>query len=315
MKKIIIALCAFTLINSSCSTDELPEQPADQPKVYEVSFGLTGEITQTSQSPLTKASSNDLYGIQVTSTPVNSGEANNYAWGIFDDLSTVKIRLIEGYKYHFLCTMVRNGKSKICSYFLSDGKKYYGAPFDRTISNEFTYSVWDNWWGITRGNAYYYDINNDCLSFDRPNVDRYMGETGDFIPTDTAKISINMKRAVFGARFIADGLTEGKLNIQMENAKATYLQTDTLQREDIYTFSYPTNVIYDSNYTENILVSVNWQQNDSTTIPLASQRINFQRIKMTTVKRKVADQGSTKAVSFNIEEAPIVEGDSNTLNY
>ena len=144
MKKIIIALCAFTLINSSCSTDELPEQPADQPKVYEVSFGLTGEITQASQSPLTKASSNDLYGIQVTSSPVNTGEANNYASGFFDDLSTVKIRLIEGYKYHFLCTMVPNGKSKIFSQSQPDGKQHYAAPFERTASNEFTYSVWDN---------------------------------------------------------------------------------------------------------------------------------------------------------------------------
>lgn len=315
MKKIIIALCAFTLINSSCSTDELPEQPADQPKVYEVSFGLTGEITQTSQSPLTKASSNDLYGIQVTSSPVNTGETNNYAWGLFDDLSTVKIRLIEGYKYHFLCTMVPNGKSKIFSQPQSDVNKYYYAPFDRTASNEFAYSVWDNWSSISNGYTYYYDTNNEIFSYWRPNLDRYMGETRDFIPTDTAKISINMKRAVFGARFIADGLTEGKLYIQMEGAKAIYLLTDTLQREDIYTFSYPTNVIYNDNCADNVLVSVNWQQNDSTTIPLASQRIDFQRIKMTTVKIKVADQGSTKAVSFNIEEAPIVEGDSITLNY
>lgn len=322
MKKYFIAFSLFAAL-CSCSTDEIPEQPANEPKVYEVSLGLAGEITSITESPITKAAPNDLYGIQVYSAPNDStGMENysNYAYGIYDDLSSAKIKLLEGYKYKFECTMVVDGKSRIYGY--NNGTYFgYHAPFYVNnvglgeVKNAFTYSVWNTINNINYGSAELIYADNSTKNYGRPNIDRYIGSTSGFVPTGSNSVSIFMKRAIFGVRFIAEGLTSGKLKIEMDQAPGMELTPENLQVEDIFTFYYLYNIYNNDTYSEDVQVAINWQQNDSTTVPLASQYIKFKRNTRTTIKVKVADLADQKSVSLNFENTPIAEGDSISFNY
>lgn len=321
MKKYFISFSLFAAL-CSCSTDEIPEQPANEPKVYEVSLGLAGEITSITESPITKAAPNDLYGIQVYSAPDSSGMENysNYAYGIYDDLSSAKIKLLEGYKYKFECTMVVDGKNRIWGY--NNGTNFvYHEPFwvnnvgPGEVKNAFTYSVWNTISQINNGTTLLKNADNTTKWYSRPNIDRYIGSTSGFVPTGSNSVSIFMKRAIFGVRFIAEGLTSGKLKIEMDQAPGMELTPENLQKEDIFTFNYLGSIYLDDTYSEDVQVAINWQQNDSTTVPLASQYIKFKRNTRTTIKVKVADLADQKSVSLNFENTPIAEGDSISFNY
>lgn len=322
MKKYFIAFTLFAAL-CSCSTDDLPEQVTTDPNVYEVSLGLAGEITSITESPITKAAPNDLYGIQVFSAPNDStGTENysNYAYGIYDDLSSAKIKLLDGYKYKFECTMIVDGKSRIYgynngSYFGYDNPLYVSGFGTGEVKNAFTYSVWNTIGYINNGSTNLINSDNSTKGYGRPNTDRYNGVTSGFVPSGSNSVSINMKRAIFGVRFIAEGLTSGKLKIEMEQAPGMELTPENLQKEDIYTFSYLWSIYNDDAYYEDVQVAINWQQNDSTTVPLASQFIRFKRNTRTTIKVKVADLANQKGISLNIENTPIAEGDSINFNY
>ena len=319
MKKYFIAFSLFAAL-FSCSTDEIPEQPANEPKVYEVSLGLAGEITSITESPITKAAPNDLYGIQVYSAPIeNTGTDiySNYAYGIYDNLSSAKIKLLEGYKYKFECTMVVDGKKRIFGY----NPMTYSYPFNITnvgnaeVKNTFTYSVLNSIDNVNRGWTYLIKADNSSNFFGRPNTDRYVGSTSGFVPTGSNSVSIFMKRAIFGVRFIADGLTNGKLKIEIDKTPGMELTSDNLQKEDIFTFYNLYDIHSNDTYSEDVQVAINWQQNDSTAVPLASQLIKFKRNTRTTIKVKVADLADQKSVSLNFENTPIAEGDSISFNY
>ena len=107
---------------AACGGDEnsipgvTPDEPNTTPKEFLVSLGFSGEITSIEESPLSRAATNDLYGIQVYSSPTSSDNYKPYAYGLFDSKDGMVIKLLEGYKYKFESSMVVDGKQKISSY-------------------------------------------------------------------------------------------------------------------------------------------------------------------------------------------------------
>lgn len=124
-----------------------------------------------------------------------------------------------------------------------------------------------------------------------------------------------MKRAIFGVRFIAEGLTSGKLKIEMDQAPGMELTPENPQIEDIFSFYNLYDIHFNDTYFEDVQVAINWQKNDSITVPLASQYIKFKRNNRTTIKVKVNDLSDQKSISLNFENTPIAEGDSISFNY
>ena len=110
---LLVAVCAEF---SSCSNDEedTPIEPQN-PKEYIVSIGYAGEFDIT-EKPLSKLKTNDLYGIQVYSKPntdTGSQDYKYYALGLFNDGSEMNIKLLDGYKYKIVATIVKDGDSKL----------------------------------------------------------------------------------------------------------------------------------------------------------------------------------------------------------
>lgn len=314
VRMIGLALFAILLcVNfTSCSSNDDVEPDAPQkPKEYVVSLGFTGEIS-VSESPLSRASGNDLYGIQVYSCPNVDGATTytKYAYGLFDDTSLMKIKLFEGYKYMFRATMIVDGKDKIDRYSGKDGENYEEPFVDAkagytTKSNDFNYSTEEALVGFNCG------ITSSSTSlkiggtYTRPNTDRYYGEISDYVPMKNGNLTIDMKRVVLGAKFIADTFTEGTLNIAMEGAPSktiTYIETnDEIYSQDIYTLSNLLKAYTIEDYSETIPTTITWTKADGVVVPLGTHDITFKRNVLTTVTIKVADVTTENGIGFELE--------------
>ena len=299
VRMIGLALFAILLcVNfSSCSSNDDVEPDAPQkPKEYIVSLGFTGEIS-ISESPLSRASGNDLYGIQVYSCPNVDGATTytKYAYGLFDDTSEMTIKLLEGYKYKFIATMVADGKNKISHATETD---IYLAPFKINGSTS-EYTKITNSFKITNI-EYFYGLDSGSTGSQLGHAagfERYYGSC-DYIVDDSKSVSIDMKKAVFGAKFIAEGLTEGVLTVKMYRTRDILITHPEASYENIFTFDKLSST---DNYSEKINTVISWTKADGVVVPLGTHNITFKRNVLTTVTIKVADVTTENGIGFELE--------------
>ena len=303
----MLAACFF----AACTDNDEPieNNPNNEtPKEYIVSLGFSGEITDITESPLSRAVTNDLYGIQVYSTPTATNEEYApYAYGLFDDKNNMVIKLLEGYKYKFVVTMIVNGKNVI-NFSLEEE---YFSPFNLTpICSNFEYSNQEQLPVLDHGETWMKNTND---YYDRAMVERFYGEISDYEPIENGTISIEMKRVSFGAKFIAENFTEGTLNIQLEEAPLLVMEYPATTIEGIFTLknSYPNGDTWTTDdYSETIPVSITWTKNDGAVVPLLTQNITFKRNKLTTITVKINDAGIENGVNISTENEDIQPGDN-----
>ncbi len=298
------------------------ESPVQEAKEYIVPIKMAGEILEIEEGPLTKAGeNNDLYGFQINSKKAGEIPYSPYAYGLFDDISDVKVKLISGAEYEFICTMVRDGKNKISdnrSGVVSPNPYTYLLPFDMIISNAFVYDTnLSKEFSLTSGLSVLRGTFNDPLSI--PNTDRYFGTINAISPQSPNVISINMKRVVFGLKCVVEGLIEGELNIKLKgeynfgSPVISIIAGGDMSFEDVYTFGSfeeGTNGELSRTYT----LEVKHIHADKTQEIIVEKPINFKRNKKTTVTVKVNSKDtSTKGVDIVLEDTPMTDGDKITI--
>lgn len=319
MKKILffaLALIAF----ASCSKEDAIENESIEGKEYVVNLGFSGEI-EISQSPLSKAGTNDLYGVQVYSKKSSDSEYAPYAYGLFDNTADMEVKLIGGYQYKFVATMVEDGKDRIAT----DSKGYYETPFwiykkneNSQLGNIFFYTVEAEMLYLDRGSTHLFNGEDPSVAdYERPNTVRYYGELIDFIPAENKIATINMKRVCFGAKFIANGFTEGKITIQIPEAPVmTIIYPDT-EVDDIFTFSH--DALFNEpwtndGYQENLEVSIIWTKADGTVVPISNQIIEFTRNELTTVTINLKEDSTNTDIEMEMEDGDIQPGEEIVIN-
>lgn len=322
MKKILLLLAIILpFLLTGCSgenspIEELPTPPVD-PKEYIVSFGFSGEITNIEESPLSRAVGNDLYGIQVYSMPAAENDASKYkpyAYGLFDDKAGMTVKLLEGYKYKFVSTMVVNGKNVVYSYSGGYSDPFYSGS-STPVGNSFSYSSDKMLGGLRSG----YTTMANTKSAYIPNVERYYGELTAYIPVESKPVSINMKRVSFGVKVITEGFTEGKITISLKKGASIYIVHPDTEVTDMFTFQNA-NLYLDpiswtkDDYTETISVSMTWEKTDGAVTPLINQDITFKRNKLTTVTIKVKDSSINNGVDISNEDTPMGDGGNITID-
>ncbi len=277
-----IAMLSMLSLATSCeNSNARPEQPdtPTEPEYVTVSLGLNVELDYEYE-PLTRAEeNNDLYGIQVYSTPLpatENAEWTKYAYGLFDNTDNLTIKLIRGYEYKFVARMVKDGKDKVEHY----ASGHYSGPFSHEnepnistatlISTSFIYGSLGMNYLHKNGNGYFYH-----------NAESYYGELEGYIPGDNdSKATIELKRTSFGAKFIAKGdfAENGTLEILMENAPQLNLNlAEGNEISEIYTFKNVRAAWLDENYTETESVTLRIAYSDGTTVPLGTHNIAFKR--------------------------------------
>lgn len=316
-KHLLLALCAVLFGATSCETlndfitlPETPETPSAE--YYTVSLGFGGEI-EIGYEPMRSAENNDLYGINVYSAPANvegTPSWSNYAYGLFDDPSNIKIDLLVGYQYKFVATMVKDGKEKVNYY--SGG---YSHPFyvngATPISTSFNYGL--SFIGyLAEG---FTNLKNPYGTYYRPNTERYYGELEGYIPSNNGKATIDMGRTSYGVKFVAQGQSAnvGTLEIQMSNSPLVTLNlAEGNEYFDIYTFWYVRSAWLKSDYSEEASVNINYIREDNTVVPLGSHKVTFVRNTTTVVTVNIGYGGAENGLGFNITEGGDMPENPNT---
>lgn len=307
---LLVAIVFSSGITGCSNEEDTSNTPTGNPKEYTVTLGFSGEITDITESPL-RDTANDLYGIQVYSSPAQKDEYKPYAYGLFDNKAGMIIKLLEGYKYKFESTMVVDGKNR-----MDDRNGRYAQPFywnsnSTPISNKFIYApdIINNGlaWGLTSLKTGGYNL---------PNIERYHGVTMDYIPSENATVSIDMRKVFFGAKFIVEGLNSGSLLINMEDAPSMTIEHPATEVEDHFTFKHlSTNSIdwTQDSYSEDVPVIITWDKGDGVVVPVASQTIIFKRNKLTTITVQIKEESSEEGVDISEEDTPMQPGDNITL--
>lgn len=315
-QKVFRSVCALAigaLVFCSCSKGRLAQDDAPeigQPKEYIVSIGCSGEITDVSISDLTKAEGiNDLYAVQVYSVAIGgNGSKVAYAHGLFASLQDVSIKLSEGYKYSFIVTLIKEGQTR-----LSNPRGKYYNPVTMTsigagypsISPVFIYESGNQYENLGRGAAQIKDADGVPH---HPNLDRYYGEVSDYVPTEGGKVTVELKRTVFGLQVITENLTEGSVSVQMDSAPPMTIAYPGTEAEDIFSFYNVKSAWADNNYKESISISFSWIKADGVVVPLVTQTFDFFRNKRTTITLKVEEKGIDNGVGVNAESDPLGDG-------
>ncbi len=185
----------FVPVLMGCHNEEEDfAKPVHTPREYAVSVGSQGKTTDIGESPFTRTcSDSDLYGIRVYSAPLSStdeGDYRAYAYGLFDTKAGITLKLLDGYKYKFVSTMIVDGKSEI--YYDSYSKCYYypfalynesGESRSIEITNRFIVSTHKL---HPLGCGFADIIDSDCStkSLNPSDADYYDGETVEYIPSE-----------------------------------------------------------------------------------------------------------------------------------
>lgn len=318
------AIVLLMLSVTSCNDQPEPNvDPVGDPDYYTVTLGFGGEI-EVGYEPLVRASdNNDLYGIQVYSTPdikLDEGVEptwSYYAYGLFDNVDNLSINLLKGYEYKFVATMVVNGKEKL-SY---NGDSYY-LPFNTdsqakaVVSDNFTYGIYGfakDYWGLGLG---FSQLAPEGHQYMRPNTERYYGELEGYNPEEHgSKAKIKMKRTSFGAKFIAGGklAKDGILEILIADAPGMELNlAECKQITEVFTFYFVREAWLVNDYSETINVSLNYIREDGSTLPLGSHNIVFKRNATTVVNVNIENEGENSELGMEITETGEMTEDPET---
>ena len=323
-----VAMLLVLSLATSCETlvDYLdlpltPNTPTEEEYVT-VSLGLDLVDLDVTYEPLTRAQeSNDVYGIQVYSTPAPASEYPDwkpFAYGAFYSTDNLSINLLKGYEYKFIATMFKDGKEKLYHYGHWENDEYlgegYGHPFYSVVSDSFKYGIDDY------GGNFQFGSNNIYSGdwYDRPNVERYYGELEGYTPGDKGgKAKIQLKRTSFGAKFIAKGKNAGSgtLEILMEWAPQINLNlAESNQVSDIYTFYYVREAWLDNNYSETFPVVLRLVREDGTTVPLGTHNLTFKRNATTVVNVDMDDSSEASGVGVEfLESGELPDGDEYSI--
>lgn len=280
-----------------------------------VALNLTGDFdVDVSQDPLTRASSsNDAYAVEVR---YDNGV---YAYGLFDNVEDMTITLLSNHTYSFYCTLVKDAKNTL----------YYGQAFNNTysgyaypfhtsasnstqITNRFIVGTGVTFSGMKSGRSHIISTTSPSTSnyTQYPQVDRYYGVTTGYVPVQNGTIDIYLKRTVFGARFVVNGLKEGSLSVDASNStygsfhSKTYY-SDTEGTETIYTFP-DVGGVYSNDLPLVATVSLKYDSNRGDLWDMSqSKDIQFKRNVMTTVNIDLNPDFS--GAKFSVTEEPMEE--------
>ena len=305
--------CLMTLFIVSCNSDSddlvtpQPKQPDVVAETVDVSLGFVGDPISISENPLTRADSKKkIYGINVYYSEGDNGSYQHYAYGLFDNVEDMKISLISNYTYKFECTIVQDDLDEL--YVYSGG--YYGSPFSNGNSYEYQKTKLENKFIVSTTSSDHLIQMKEGTSRIKegpgvyPRTIRLYGELEGYKPTNGGTAVINMKRTVFGAKFVVTPPADGSLEVSVNYLFGTIVKAgdSEFSQEAIYTF----NNVYDcwlqqEDRTLDFDLNLTWNRANGVTQTF-SKTLTMKRNVMTTVNISVS--GSTtgeSSVGFNEE--------------
>lgn len=316
---LLVALCTG-FYSCSKETDSVIDEPQSNiPKTYTVSLSLGGDFISTSETPLGRVEETlkKIYGINVYIKKDGEKDYIHHAYGLFDNIGDMTISLSTGYRYKFECTVVKDDKDIL---YCKDNM--YSTPFEKgndPSSIPLTYTLLENkfissptaYYGLSylyRGEANVMKDGN-MMGMSYPRLDRYYGELNDYAPSSNEKITINLKRTVFGLKFVVVPPLEGTLVItQYGNERDEFARVsageETYESESIYTIKGINLCMMDPDYEEPLTFKIAWNKPNSTTQTF-NKTIAVKRNVMTTINVDMTSENTNASLGFNEENVPM----------
>ena len=343
MKKIVVFITLALFATLACNKMDSVSEDLD----CTVSFNLIGEIS-TTEEPLTRAEggSNDLYAIQIY-------QGNDvFAWGIFDHLSGIKVKLKQGNTYSVKIAKVNDAKTLLGSDYslTNDGlycvRKPNPGPFRVAASatnvsseayyvrtNSFNYKFrgyyvyYTNSTTTTATNSgstwyYLYNISDGSLkNVKYPNcIDWFYGEGSGFTPNgETMTWTVPLKRVGFKLKYEISGVTDGEVTVTIKNETRTFFQNTTTtptyesETQFIAFFDAASAWKYSDNYMENMTVSVSWARGIGVTQNLGSKVVSVKRNCLNNIKIALGNDDRAAGVSLSTENDSTMGSSENTV--
>lgn len=327
----------------------IPDKPTDQAETVTVSFAMKGDVSIEETPLITKAAgeeteSKDLYGIIVYYDADQSGKIDDYyGEGFFDNINDMTISLITGYKYQFICTLIKNGKDILqhtdnVSFDKDDKLNHRGylEPFGEI----YHVPAWewkdsyDGWKGVEPKNEFMLGTKYG-LSIDRlrsgyalcryksgiygdsyPCTDRYYGEVTDYSPKDNSVVNIDMKRCVFGVKIVVAGIADGSFSFYCSNLslRSGKITSDTTFMEKIYTYQNVydcwKSAMTDVDFSEDFDIQMTWERGNGVTQNLTPLSVTFKRNVLTTVNIRLNGGDTDNSFNLNVENTEMEEANT-----
>lgn len=215
-----------------CSNVEnFPElEVSQEPESYTISLGV-GDGAES------RASGNTIYGINVYFDKQKDGAQDDiYAYGLFDDQSKMSLTLLSGYKYRFVCSAVKDGKSKLyCGPYNSNTFSGYAAPFQTAASvstmleNKFITGATTYLSGLGSGDAVLKTGDASYVSVSYPGIERFYGEVADYTPMKDGTVNIPLKKTYFGSKLVVKGDLNGTVTVRCKIGSTQLWSVDTTE--------------------------------------------------------------------------------------
>lgn len=239
MRKIfnlIVWISSISILLLACSKDETEnnKQPNDDDNnMVTVSLGMTGDILEVEESPLSKAvETADIYGVQIYSSPKDEDNYQPYGGGRFIDKSKIQVKLFKDRKYKFEVTVFPNGEYEVDENgekWAHTGIKIPMGADGMDIADSIRYVDYE----IGQLNGSMVDISGYTMN--RMPIDRYYGKLVDYTPTENSNVNIDLKRVVAGLTFKIKGLTnQSTLKIEIEESPTIDIKGDGVTDELTY---------------------------------------------------------------------------------
>jgi len=310
MTLMVVLMC---MACSNQDADE-PQLESETQKTYEVSLNFGGDYVDVTETPLSRADEpKKYYAIDVMCMKTDGTQTSYsvYARGVFDNQEDMKITLLGGYKYRFVCTSAIEGEDKF--YVTGSGGLYWPRNIYTYNDDMNKFIMKNNYggaleYGDTRYSSSYY--------YYYPKMDRYYGELMDYVPTEGGTAIIPMKRCVFGIKMTINGVPDGTLSWSAPSCYITYDRnyyvyptvtshtgSEILEFSSIYTF-YEVykcwqKAVAGEDYTQTFTIRFTWTRENGYTQNF-SKDFTVKRNVMTNIN--VTLTGGSEEVSIGMEE-------------
>lgn len=344
MKRLFILLSLVAIV-SAC--DKAALTPSEEGQDCIVTINTVGEIT-SSESELTKSSgsTNDLYAVQVYKG------TTTFAWGIFDDVSDIKLNLKTGSTYNLRICMVRDAKTMLGDNFSLtnngvksnndfDGPFYVYASASRSDSryynytNKFFYNSNGYHWyyqNATATSSYSWTSNSTYHEFTQIRYGRWLsvkyptctdwfyGEINNYSPNgETATLNVPLVRTGFKLKYELSGVTDGNVTVKVYNSERTFINnttnTESYESEEQFIAFYDTYSAwqYADNYTENMTVAVTWVRGIGVTQDLGTKTIQVKRNCLNNIRITLGSDDKGAGLSLETEEESTMGNTSSVI--
>ena len=288
-----MSLMALVFCASCSSADEDVNGGGTQKQEEKVSTKLnfTGEILDITESPWTRSDeAKDWYVIQVYEDTRAEGASkaswSYYAWGLFDDVSNLKLDLVKGKKYKFVVYMYVDASEKIEYIFRDNNEESeynLTAPtnvFEITSKRYFQGESVTVYTRLKEASPYSSHVP-------RPHIEQFYGNLEDYTAIEGGTATVNMKRSSFALKLIAKNFTSGSIAVDVDGTDYTMNMTpEQSEVQEVFT-------CFDKDKDEDdIYFTITWTKEDGTKVKLASRTITVKRNVVTTITFNVGEASS-----------------------